>query len=314
MKLMAADRMWLPLLVLLFAEAEAVGLRNSRSASGVARTVSSSTDDDNTAIHEELGEHVQDAGDAVQSADIDDVLMPACSCADCLGHPDTSGKDYWTCHPDIAKHPDEANCRQLEHSSEFVVQSEEIALTRFCRYTCKPVVPEKLVPEVSCERLSRDVIHKFAQTPSGNGRAFLWKAHRMADSLTLADVADVTGSTGGGDGRSMEERIAATFRTKKRTLTAYEPGCHCNCGANATTPVLAPGQAPPPPVLPMGPVGQYAINAEIAAKDAAAAAAAHAAYLAAGGQAAYAVPPPIPQGDFRGDTIILPAPAGSFFR
>merc|ERR550514_1493973 len=114
-----------------------------------------------------------------------------CDCSSCRGVRDVTdspseGFKGFQCKPGVAGH-DTGSCRQTGDPSGWVVQTaEELTYERFCLLTCKPIIPKAIRPDVSCEALSTEEVKLQAQSPSGNGRAFIWHSNPMTDSLTTA--------------------------------------------------------------------------------------------------------------------------------
>eukprot|EP00928_Gymnodinium_smaydae_P014011 TRINITY_DN15083_c0_g2_i1.p1 TRINITY_DN15083_c0_g2~~TRINITY_DN15083_c0_g2_i1.p1 ORF type:complete len:225 (-),score=41.75 TRINITY_DN15083_c0_g2_i1:139-774(-) len=80
-------------------------------------------------------------------------------------------------------------CEQQGDPSTWVVQTtQELLMERFCHYSCRPIIPEMLGASVACQSLSQSEVKQFAQTSTGNGRAFLYRQQLLADSPTMADV------------------------------------------------------------------------------------------------------------------------------
>lgn len=237
-----------------------------------------------------------------RAAEADD--LETCSCSMCHGVAQSQGgSDVWSCtalegvgHQSGAtdalfpSSPD-GLCKQEGDPATWVVQSESLMARRFCHYTCKPVVPEKLTTDIACERLDLETIQKYAQTPTGSGRSFMWKSTRLQDSPTLEDIRAVHRTITSGSSVSVADQLRLTFKPiilKRGSPEPYKaPACHCNCKQNATATAEAAAAAltatTTGPPLPLGPVGQAAFAAHAAAEAAKAAqAAADAAMEAAG--------------------------------
>jgi len=217
--------------------------------------------------------------------------IETCGCSMCKGMALTEGgSDVWTCtapgggvdevtvEDSLLPTDPDGLCKQEGDPSTWVVQTEQLMKRRFCHYTCKPVVPERLTTNVACERLDLETIQKYAQTATGSGRSFLWKSTRLQDSPTLDDIVAVHRTITSGNTVPTSERLRLMFKPimlKRGTPKPYvAPACHCNCKQNATASAEAAAAAltatTTGPPLPMGPVGQAAIAAVAAAEAAAA--------------------------------------------
>eukprot|EP00929_Paragymnodinium_shiwhaense_P049201 TRINITY_DN24834_c0_g1_i1.p1 TRINITY_DN24834_c0_g1~~TRINITY_DN24834_c0_g1_i1.p1 ORF type:complete len:328 (+),score=76.12 TRINITY_DN24834_c0_g1_i1:101-985(+) len=220
--------------------------------------------------------------------------LEVCSCSSCRGMAITEGgNDVWTCTAVEEADPEgdegglagavgvdeilpgnpKAMCRQQGESNTWVVQTEQLILRRFCHYTCKPVVPERLTTSVGCVALDVETIQKYAQTKSGGGRSFLWKSNRLQNSPTMADIRASHRLIASGAQQSAADALRNFFRPillkRGKNKPAKGPGCHCNCKQNATATAEANAAAAAAtttgPPLPMGPIGQAAIAATAAA-------------------------------------------------
>jgi hypothetical protein len=117
----------------------------------------------------------------------------ACDCGRCQGerlltdHP-TDGFKGFQCKPRAAA-VEAGSCAQQGDPSTWVVQTAaEVTYERFCYFTCKPHIPDALTTEVACGPLTPEEVKLQAQTPSGNGRAFIYHSNPMTDSLTVEDL------------------------------------------------------------------------------------------------------------------------------
>lgn len=164
--------------------------------------------------------------------------------------------------------PDSAPiCDQVGDFKNWVVSTTPIAYDRYCTVSCKPDVPEALTPSVNCIALDTEIVHKYAQTSDGNGRAFVWKSIPLADSLTLSDIPAEEGELKyvpqpdhtGGRLRAIFGKSARRRRTASKVLEDPPvPGCHCRCGQyNPLNETFANGTLPTPEEQLAATVGDY---------------------------------------------------------
>lgn len=214
---------------------------------------------------------------------VEEVEDGTCSCSKCSGKRlAAAGVGMWQCTKSIEIEDASAVCSQVGAAESWVVWKESLAYERFCLLTCKPVLPDHLVTSVPCEHLSPDVIKKYAQTPNGNGVAFVWRKIPMVDSLTLKDIQATPGHfKGAGAHVPMSQTFKAVFgKSARRRRSNLVPkgtapaGCHFRCFRNATGlpsnqstdglgPDTVPGYrgdppqqpTPPPPGAVMGLIG-----------------------------------------------------------
>lgn len=118
--------------------------------------------------------------------------LTPCSCKDCKAWRDitdrpTEGFKGMQCKPGPAS--EFKVCEQQGSPVDWVVQTaQEINYERFCFFTCKPVIPQNIQPEYGCTQLSATEVKLMGQSPSGNGRGYIYHSNPMTDSLTLDDV------------------------------------------------------------------------------------------------------------------------------
>jgi len=151
------------------------------------------------------------------------------------------------------------SCFQQGSPIAFVVQTaDEITYDRYCHFTCKPVIPQRFGAVTPCTLLSPDEVTLQAQSPSGNGRDFIWRSNPMTDSLTSASWPAAPTSDAN---PSMSVQKAFAFVRRKedeRKAEAAEscpPGMPCNCDCNCMSgltsqPPPVPPLVPPPPPTP----------------------------------------------------------------
>eukprot|EP00929_Paragymnodinium_shiwhaense_P009802 TRINITY_DN114150_c0_g1_i1.p1 TRINITY_DN114150_c0_g1~~TRINITY_DN114150_c0_g1_i1.p1 ORF type:complete len:272 (-),score=52.79 TRINITY_DN114150_c0_g1_i1:189-1004(-) len=196
-----------------------------------------------------------DPGAASSAFGVEAATQGTCNCDMCEGRRVlAAGIGSWNCalrgnltQPSASSldgPQDAPTCQQEGTQKDWVVQRPVVAYDRFCHMTCKPDVPEALIPAVNCIHLTTDVIKAYAQTPDGNGKAFVWKSIPMADSLTLSEIpakpgvlvyspqADPTGGALRG--------IFGKSARRRRALNKVEPGCHCRCGLHNLTNLTDP--------------------------------------------------------------------------
>eukprot|EP00440_Ansanella_granifera_P040464 gb/GFBE01043887.1/.p1 GENE.gb/GFBE01043887.1/~~gb/GFBE01043887.1/.p1 ORF type:complete len:368 (+),score=57.30 gb/GFBE01043887.1/:1-1104(+) len=177
--------------------------------------------------------------------------LSACDCTQCLGERRNEGGDGtvgFQCFPGRSGLDD---CRQTENPKEWAVQSAEVlSYDRFCMYTCKPVLGNRIEPSVNCERLSPEEIQLSAQSPSFNGKEIVYQAHPMASvgpisrlvAMPEASMIGVAAAAAkSGDPVSTIKNAFATIRKEEAeeqmpspfdlpaTATA-PPLCVCHCG------------------------------------------------------------------------------------
>lgn len=105
----------------------------------------------------------------------------ACSCSSCVGEPRSEGGDGsvgFQCFPSSS---DLDDCQQMGSPSDWVVQSATmLSYDRFCLYTCKPVLRNKIEAKVPCVMLNHEEITLQAQSPTFNGNEIVYTAHPLA--------------------------------------------------------------------------------------------------------------------------------------
>mmetsp|Transcript_13876 Transcript_13876/g.25529 ORF Transcript_13876/g.25529 Transcript_13876/m.25529 type:complete len:313 (-) Transcript_13876:49-987(-) len=196
----------------------------------------------------------------------------ACSCSNCEGKRNladmpTDGFKGFQCTPNSDGFK-LGSCTQQGGEADWAVQSSsDLAYERFCHYTCRPLIPRILDPYVPCEMLTLTEIKAFAQSPSGNGRAYVYHSNPLRDSYTLnalpqlrhpplisARVDPIT---------MMRRALDKAHRSDARLLRMTAPHveeCECKClpppaveTSTTAAPVLAfkvPPTLPPPPPPP----------------------------------------------------------------
>lgn len=120
---------------------------------------------------------------------------PPCTCEDCKGErlmrdQPTEGFKGFQCKPNQSGES-KGTCTQQGNRGDWVVQTSrtpEIDYTRFCHFTCKPVLPMNIQPEYGCTQLSAQEVKLMGQSPSGNGKSYIYHSNPMTDSLTLDDI------------------------------------------------------------------------------------------------------------------------------
>lgn len=200
--------------------------------------------------------------------------LAGCACSNCMGMRyvnDLRGGDNepraapgWQCIPNQGGN-NLASCLQEGNPDGWVVQSvRTITYERFCTYTCKPNIPKQITPDVSCSMLSAMEIRLQAQSPSGNGQAFVFRANPMTDSPELiAPKAPGAGNAGGEPSELLREafKLYGVVPQPPKKPKAKKCGCRCSAGTGPVPPTreqilsLYPTPMPPlpPPPLPPGP-------------------------------------------------------------
>lgn len=210
----------------------------------------------------------------------------ACDCASCHGQRvrDRSiGADAWAyqCKLNDGYNADEALCEQQGETDTWVIQNaQEIQISRFCHYTCKPRFPETLGVRIYCEQMTLNEAKK-AQTASGNGEGYIWKGNPLIHLPELFQEGGGGGAFGAssppGDTISLFRKAFGLVRSAdaaqkqkeveaRRRLLAVDGAvdsigggtsksrCKCKClgGAGGAAPTALPFiPAPtPPPILP----------------------------------------------------------------
>lgn len=200
-----------------------------------------------------------------------------CSCSNCKGalyDADTRpGYKGFQCKPNAVGLASQT-CKQVGSRVDWVVQTEdELTYERFCLFTCKPLLPKRIVTEVPCGLLTKWERKLEAQTPSGNGREFVFRANPLTDAAPWPAMSDDDDS----GPRRLKDPVFELIRTfelyggtdQKEEPAPIEgkPSCNCECDegkadeaaakmAEALSPgVLYPtppptGPPPPPPPSP----------------------------------------------------------------
>jgi len=207
-----------------------------------------------------------------------------CDCSNCIGEvlitdqPAEGGKGF-QCKP-TQKGDELGSCVQRGDASEWVVQTTpELEYRTFCLMTCRPVLPKQISPDIACVHLTLDEIRLRGQTPSGNGRAFVWHSHPLTDSMTISEIPTSNGVVS--DTLTSMRKTFQLIRNeeaRKKLLAEHSQEsaaegcpsgqpCNCNCGCKGrnngargmgatvqiafpTPPPLPAEPPPPPPPLP----------------------------------------------------------------
>lgn len=214
--------------------------------------------------------------------------VAGCDCSNCFGQrrvTDTveSGFKGVQCKPRALGFK-VGYCQQQGEESNWVVQSAaKLTYERFCYFTCKPVIPKEITPNIDCAQLTPEEA-QLGQSPSGNGRAFIWHSNPLTDSVTLSELKFnkvevpsiiITMNKAFGEVKAAEAaaKAAAEAKVVPTNETPPKPGtCMCKCPAPVTTtgalppynpfhtppplparPPGAPGVPPPPPPPPVPP-------------------------------------------------------------
>jgi len=123
-----------------------------------------------------------------------EITYEACSCDLCAGRKTSAGGDggvNFQCFPGNADEPD---CRQTGSADEWVVQTSEIlSYDRFCIYSCKPILRNRIEAKVHCQALSHEEITLQAQSPSFNGKAMVYKANPMTHVTPISSLVPMPG-------------------------------------------------------------------------------------------------------------------------
>lgn len=200
---------------------------------------------------------------------------PGCDCALCLGERrvndmPTSGFKGLQCKPRSSA-VKIRYCQQQGKSEAWVVQSAKaITYDRFCYFTCKPVIAKEINPNIKCTQLTHEEAQR-GQTPSGNGRAFMWHSNPITDSITLSSLqiapqnspdatenlirAVATVQTAVAARAAKAAILAAEARAKSDEEPPKASPCMCRCPLPPTTPGPLPPYNPfrTPPPLPAAP-------------------------------------------------------------
>jgi len=203
-----------------------------------------------------------------------------CDCANCTGKlyesDNRPGARGYQCKPN-AYGMSGGTCIQAGNPDDWVVQMRaELTYERFCMFTCKPLIPKRITMEIPCAPLDKWERTLEAQTPSGNGREFVFRANPMTQAVPWpADSDDDDDNKGPKDPVA---QLVATFALygggsdKKETPPAGddEP-CECACDVEYKSPrevaqelaewnaAVSPGALyptpeptmPPPPPMPL---------------------------------------------------------------
>merc|ERR1719387_1655 len=203
----------------------------------------------------------------------------ACDCSQCQGErlitdTPTDGFKGFQCKP-RAEAIEAGFCSQPGSPDTWVVQTAaEVTYERYCYFTCKPIIPNELTTDVSCQPLTPDEIKLQAQTASGNGRAFIYHSNPMTDSLTVEDFPPAPPLIPPMELMKKAFRIAKTAQVTTTVGASCPPGmpcscnCHCNKGMAPPPPPPPPTPPPPPPTPPPPPPPPPTPAAAAAAGDA----------------------------------------------
>lgn len=190
-----------------------------------------------------------------------------CSCSNCKGmlyQPDErSGFKGFACVPTEEAATELVQCKQEGEREDWVVQNTQVlSYERFCQFTCKPVLPKQITPDVSCASLSKWERELEAQSPSGNGKAFFFRANPMTDTPGLPPLEDDDSDGNLPDPIVLVRQAFQQFPAgggspaKEEPPPSGKPKCDCQCSEAPMAPALPP--APPwptvPPTLPPPPV------------------------------------------------------------
>lgn len=203
--------------------------------------------------------------------------LDSCDCSNCVGllyRGDTRpGWKGFACSPVEAVAANDTQCQQEGDRATWVVQNSDVlTYDRFCKFTCKPLLPKRIQPKVPCGVLSVWERRLEAQTASGNGRAFIFKANPMTNTDALPPLPPEESDDGGSlDSVALLRQAFQQFPASKgATAAAPAPvsaGKKCaKCNCNAAVPVVGavppappwptvpPTMPPPPPVPPPPPL------------------------------------------------------------
>jgi len=200
-----------------------------------------------------------------------------CDCANCTGelYEADSSNAYrgYQCRPNAFGMAG-GTCMQVGDRKDWVVQTEdELTYERFCLFTCKPLLPKRITTLIPCAPLSKWERKLEAQTPSGNGREFVFRANPMTEADPWPDFSNSDAEDLGP--KDPVAQLAATFAMfggdseKDEAPTAGDDGCTCECevsyapspGAEAALKAMSammpgalyptpPPTMPPPPPMP----------------------------------------------------------------
>eukprot|EP00930_Biecheleria_cincta_P100136 TRINITY_DN91753_c0_g1_i1.p1 TRINITY_DN91753_c0_g1~~TRINITY_DN91753_c0_g1_i1.p1 ORF type:complete len:351 (+),score=83.89 TRINITY_DN91753_c0_g1_i1:85-1137(+) len=179
----------------------------------------------------------------------------ACDCSSCVGERRNEGGDGsvgFQCFPGKS---DLDDCMQTGSASDWVVQSAKVlSYDRFCLYTCKPVLRNKIEAKVPCKMLNHEEITLSAQSPTFNGNEIVYKAHPMASVGPISRLVPLPQAQmfamGGGAAASADPlaQLKNTFASIRKEeaesggvgspfeLPSYAkapPLCVCHCGKDA---------------------------------------------------------------------------------
>lgn len=221
----------------------------------------------------------------------DNGVPQACSCESCQGQILTNdvtpnGVKGFQCFPLAGS---DESCVQKNDPQLWVVEnSETLAYQRYCLFTCKPRLGKRLSPSVPCDNLSAEEIAFQARSPSGNGRAFIYRLNPMTFATTLASVPAIDPKAEGEDPVQLMKDAFKSLKMSKghfqkvgRSKTGAVspqasgmPKCACDCGGQHAAlrhrimmrrkrkakqkqlmriPLLAEPMQPPPPPPPLPP-------------------------------------------------------------
>jgi len=187
-----------------------------------------------------------------------DQLLDPCNCSLCQGElflaDSRPGFKGWQCRP-TADGQEKRTCKQEGSRDNWVAQTEEeLTYERFCMVTCKPLLQKRITPDVACGPLDVWERKLEAQSPSGNGRAFVYRANPMTDTPPLPPLGDDL-SGGPKDPLFLMEQAFKLFLSEPIESAHVEgkPSCNCRCSEPELDAVplgVAAAVAPPWPTLP----------------------------------------------------------------
>lgn len=165
-----------------------------------------------------------------------------CDCSTCTGERRNSGDDGtvgFQCFPGQAGLQ---LCAQQGRPENWVVQSAPVlAFDRFCLYSCKPILKNKIAAKVKCTELTYEEATLNAQTPEHNGKEIVYTVNPMTFVRPISSYIPLPGPVllaGGGMSSGPQDPIQtmrdafAFVRSKQAPDIAptAPPPCVCTCG------------------------------------------------------------------------------------
>mmetsp|Transcript_59225 Transcript_59225/g.105226 ORF Transcript_59225/g.105226 Transcript_59225/m.105226 type:complete len:365 (-) Transcript_59225:44-1138(-) len=123
-----------------------------------------------------------------------EVQYDVCDCSACTGQRTNGGGDGGVSFQCFPSHDSDGECRQTGSAAEWVVQTAEIlSYDRFCLYTCRPILRNRIEAKVPCKGLTHEEITLQAQSASFNGKEMVYKANPMTHVTPISKLVPMPG-------------------------------------------------------------------------------------------------------------------------